>query len=192
MMVRLLPVGMMTAMLMVAGCAGGGATSMGKTVGEPPAIIVNSEFVGSRGEVLGSIQVTQEREGARFVATVTGLPPGTYGVHLHEFGRCDWPGFASSGGHFNPTNRQHGHLNPAGEHAGDLPNLVVGDDRRGVMDVVRPGLRLADGDAPLLDLNGASMMIHAAPDDYKTDPTGNSGARIACAILARQRTPADM
>ena len=179
-------------LLLLAGCAGGGATSMGKTVGEVPTIIVSSEFVGSKGEVLGTVRVTQEREGARIVANVTGLAAGTYGVHLHEFGRCDWPGFASSGGHFNPGKRQHGHLNPAGEHAGDLPNLVVGDDRRGTMDVVRPGLRLADGDAPLLDLDGSSMMIHAAPDDYKTDPTGNSGARIACAVLARQRQRADM
>lgn len=191
MTVRVLPV-LLPVLMIVAGCASDGTTSMGKTVGETPSMIVNSEFVGQKGEVLGTVRVTQEREGARIVANLVGLPAGTYGVHLHEFGRCDWPGFASSGGHFNPGKRQHGHLNPAGEHAGDLPNLVVGDDRRGTMDVVKPGLRLADGDAPLLDLDGSSMMIHAAPDDYKTDPSGNSGARIACAILARQRQRADM
>jgi Cu-Zn family superoxide dismutase len=83
-------------------------------------------------------------------------------------------------------------LNPAGAHVGDLPNLVVGDDRRGTIDLVKPGLRLADGQAPLLDLDGSSVIIHAAPDDYKTDPTGNSGARIACAVLARQRQRIDM
>lgn len=190
MTVRSLPALLLPALLpaaLIAGCAGDGTTSMGKTVGETPSLIVDSEMIGDKGQVLGTARVSQEREGTRIVLNINGLPPGSYGVHLHEVGRCDWPGFTSAGGHFNPGQRQHGHMNPAGEHAGDLPNLVVGEDRRGTLDAVRPGLRMVDGDAALLNIDGASLMLHAAPDDYKTDPSGNSGARIGCSVLAWQR-----
>ena len=111
-----------------------------------------------------------------------GLVPGTHGIHLHAVGSCTAPDFASAGGHLNPHAMQHGTANPAGSHLGDLPNLVI--DSRGVGAV---SAKLRDdrirAEAELFDADGTAVVIHADPDDYKTDPSGNSGKRIACAVL---------
>lgn len=165
-------------------CAEKGTTSIGRTRGAAPAMIINSELVNGAGQPVGTAMLTQEPEGTRVRATLTGLPPGTYALHLHAVGRCDGPDFTTAGGHFNPAMKQHGSLNPAGEHAGDLPNVTVGDDRRGELDAVRTGLRMVDGDTPLVDVDGAAIVVHAGPDDYRTDPAGNAGARIACGVLS--------
>lgn len=170
-------------LLLVAACASGGE-SLGRSGGTPPALILTSEVIGGTGDALGKAVVSQSSDGARVQLTVTGLPAGTYAVHLHAIGRCDTPAFTSAGGHFNPAMKQHGTLNPAGAHAGDLPNMTVTDDRRGSLDAMVAGLRLTGGDASLVDADGATIMVHASPDDYKTDPTGNAGARIACGVLA--------
>jgi Cu-Zn family superoxide dismutase len=112
----------------------------------------------------------------------TGLPAGHYGVHLHAVGRCEGPAFASAGPHWNPTARQHGSLNPAGHHLGDLPNLDVDAQGMGRLEFAIHGAS-ATGPGGILDADGAALVIHAAPDDYRTDPSGNSGARIACGVL---------
>ncbi len=169
---------------LLAGCSHSGATSMGRTRDAPPKLIITSEVIGASGDPLGMATLSQEADGTRVHLEMRGLPPGQYGVHLHAVGKCDAPGFTTAGGHFNPGMKQHGRMNPAGEHAGDLPNIVFGDDSKGVLDAVQPGLRLVDGPMPLVDADGASIMVHAGPDDYKTDPSGNSGARIACGVLA--------
>ena len=109
-----------------------------------------------------------------------GLAPGDHGLHLHAVGRCDGPAFATAGAHWNPASRQHGHLNPDGAHAGDLPNLTVSANGHGAINFLATGGSLADGD-------GTSLVVHAGPDDYRTDPSGNSGDRIACAVLAPPR-----
>ena len=100
-------------------------------------------------------------------------------MHIHQVGRCDGPGFESAGPHWNPTGRQHGRLNPAGRHAGDLGNLQVLADGSVSVEVAGPN-------ASVFDADGAALVIHAQKDDERTDPSGNSGARIACAVL---RTP---
>jgi superoxide dismutase, Cu-Zn family len=169
-------------------CADTAGRSMGKTRAVPPAAIIGTSLVGSAGQIVGTATLVQEAEGTRITVTVTGVPIGTHAVHLHAIGRCEGPAFISAGGHFNPEMKQHGHLNPMGDHAGDLPNLVVGDDHRGTLDFLRPGLRLVDGAAPLLDADGAALMVHAGPDDFASDPAGNAGGRIACGVIAR--TPA--
>jgi Cu-Zn family superoxide dismutase len=110
-----------------------------------------------------------------------GLSPGVHGIHLHEVGRCDGPGFQTAGGHWNPHSRLHGRDNPQGAHLGDLPNLDVGADGRGSAEFTIEG--------SLADADGTSLVIHAKPDDYKTDPSGNSGDRIACAVLTRPEQP---
>jgi Cu-Zn family superoxide dismutase len=116
-----------------------------------------------------------------------GLPAGMHGAHLHTVGKCEGPKFTSAGGHWNPTGKQHGHQNPAGYHTGDLGNLGVGADGKLTAGLLVPGARLSSngvGDGPvLLDADGAALVIHAAQDDEKTDPSGNSGDRIACAVL---------
>lgn len=174
---------------LLAACAGDGkdTSSMGKTRGVKPSLLITSDMISADGQKLGEARVSQEPEGTRVIVDMKGLPAGTYAVHLHSVGRCEGPTFATAGGHFNPAMKQHGTMNPAGAHAGDLPNIVVGEDRIGRMDAVQAGLRMADGDAALIDIDGASIVVHAGPDDYKSDPAGNAGARIACGVLAHGR-----
>lgn len=178
--IRLLPLLLLLPIL--AGCASKGE-SMGKTGGAAPKLIVTTQLLSPGGEPLGTATLAQEGDGVHVAATLSGLPAGTYAIHLHSVGKCEGPDFKSAGGHFNPGMKQHGHLNPAGEHSGDLDNINVGSDRKGSLSESRPGLRLVDGDAPLIDADGASVVVHAQPDDYKTDPSGNSGNRIACGVL---------
>jgi len=112
-----------------------------------------------------------------------GLAPGRYGAHIHAVGRCEGPGFDSAGPHWNPAGRRHGTLNPEGHHLGDLPNLEVAVGGAGRLEFAIPGATLRSGEHSIVDADGAALVIHADPDDYRTDPSGNSGARIACGIL---------
>ena len=111
------------------------------------------------------------------------MAPGTYAIHLHAVGKCEGPKFTTAGPHFNPAMKMHGRDNPMGPHLGDLPNIVVGAGGSGSVDYEVAGLTLTGGAAPLLDADGAAVVVHAGPDDYKTDPSGNSGDRIACGLL---------
>lgn len=107
------------------------------------------------------------------------LPSGAHGVHIHTTGRCDGPDFTTAGPHWNPTTMQHGAQNPMGPHTGDMPNLVVSADGRGSIAIVLPLGTMAG----LMDADGSALVIHAAADDLKTDPSGNSGGRIACGVF---------
>jgi Cu-Zn family superoxide dismutase len=127
------------------------------------------------GEV-GRATVTDVAGGMRVTLDARGLPVGTHGAHLHTTGRCDAPDFASAGPHWNPDAHQHGTMNPQGPHAGDMPNLIVGSDGRGTLGVVLPGASVA----ALLDADGGALVVHAGADDLRSDPSGNSGGRIAC------------
>jgi Cu-Zn family superoxide dismutase len=137
------------------------------------------------GRMVARAAIRAAGHSLRVRVDAAGLAPGTYGVHLHAVGRCDPPAFASAGPHWNPTSRQHGKDNPMGMHMGDLPNLVVAADGRGGYEyaIVDATLAGPSTDA-LLDADGAAVVIHAQADDYRTDPSGNSGARIACGVLA--------
>lgn len=137
------------------------------------------------GAPRGEASVTPTRGGVRLAISGMDLPPGPHGFHIHTVGRCDGPDFTTAGGHWNPTNHKHGRDNPEGPHIGDLPNLLIGTDGRGTLEVDIPGASLAGGTNPLLDTDGAALVIHAGPDDMKTDPAGNSGGRIACGVFAR-------
>lgn len=109
---------------------------------------------------------------------VEGLPPGQHGVHVHMTGRCDAPTFESAGGHWNPAGAQHGLESPQGQHAGDMPNLTVGADGRGALEH-----RLEGAFDGLLDADGSAFVVHASADDQRTDPSGDSGDRIACGVF---------
>lgn len=111
------------------------------------------------------------------------LPPGVHGFHIHEAGSCETPGFETAGGHFNPFRKQHGLKNPHGPHAGDLPNLLVPAHGRVNVTIAIRRVTLGQGRNSLLQPQGTSLVIHAGPDDGKTDPHGNSGARIACGVI---------
>lgn len=135
------------------------------------------------GRNVGTASVTEEESGLRVRIEASALPQGVHGAHVHAVGRCDGPDFTSAGPHWNPSGREHGTLNPQGPHHGDLPNLLVGTDGRGTLEFVHPAGRVGRGDGAMLDGDGASLVIHATADDYRTDPSGNSGARIACGVL---------
>jgi superoxide dismutase, Cu-Zn family len=112
-----------------------------------------------------------------------GLATGRYGVHIHAVGRCDGPSFETAGPHLNPGSRQHGLQNPQGHHLGDLPNLEVNAQRQGRLEFAIERGTMHGGATPIIDADGAALVVHAAPDDERTDPSGNSGARIACGVL---------
>ena len=146
----------------------------------PPDVPVSTvALVNSSGATIGSVRVFQENTGMTLRIDAAGLPAGQHGVHIHSVGRCEAPKFTSAGPHWNPTQKQHGHRNPNGFHTGDLGNLGVGADGKLVAGLLVPG---ATFDA-LRDADGAALVIHAAADDELTDPSGNSGDRIACAVL---------
>jgi Cu-Zn family superoxide dismutase len=132
------------------------------------------------GADVGKASVQQADGGLRATIDVTGMPAGMHGVHVHMTGKCEGPDFASAGGHWNPNAHQHGTQNPMGPHGGDLPNLEVGADGRGRLTFMLPAGGTYEG---LLDEDGAAVVVHAKADDLKTDPSGNSGGRVACGVL---------
>jgi len=145
------------------------------------------DFVTPTGGSVGSAIIWQDPLGVVHVdGQVRGLQPGSHGIHFHAVGRCDGAGalaFASAGAHYNPGNRKHGLDAPDGPHAGDAPNLIVGSDGRGSVNFTTDRVTLTDGPATLNDADGSALVIHALGDDQVTDPSGNSGARIACGVV---------
>ena len=136
-------------------------------------------LVNAAGQSIGTVRAWQTAGGVTLRIDASGLPHGVHGIHVHAVGRCDPPDFASAGPHWNPGAKKHGMNNPAGAHAGDLPNVDVAANGVLGATLTVPGASMAS----LIDADGASLVIHAAADDYMTDPSGNSGARIACAVL---------
>ncbi|HUQ17287.1 MAG TPA: superoxide dismutase family protein [Candidatus Saccharimonadales bacterium] len=152
----------------------------------PSAQRAQAALVDPNGSTIGSANFVEQRQNVRIEISVTKLPPGIHGVHLHAAGKCDGPDFASAGPHFNPTGAVHGVANPKGPHAGDLPNLTVGSDGRGTLVAFTSLVDLAPGASQsLLQPAGTSIVVHANADDEKTDPSGNSGGRIACGIVKK-------
>jgi Cu-Zn family superoxide dismutase len=143
---------------------------------------VNAKVVDASGRELGVLTFADGGAAISVDGTLRGLTPGVHGLHLHAVGRCDGPDFASAGPHWSPTPKQHGTMNEAGPHHGDLMNLTVGADSSVVVKMSTPAGSLR-GETPLLDADGAAIVVHATTDDYKTDPSGNSGARIACGVV---------
>ena len=139
-----------------------------------------AQLTTAAGAPAGRATATEVAGGLRVTLDARGTPPGTHGAHVHTTGRCDPPGFESAGPHWNPTGAKHGSLNPQGPHAGDLPNVQIGNDGRGTLGITLPGATMAG----LLDADGAAFIVHAAADDLQTDPSGNSGARITCGVFA--------
>ena len=158
-----------------------------------PAIAAHHEGAGhataelkdAQGAVKGKAMFMDGKDGLSVTLNAEGLPPGVHAVHLHTTGACTAPDFKSAGGHWNPMSKQHGKDNPAGAHMGDMPNMTVGADGKGKFQTVVPHGMLTGGDHPLLDADGAAIVIHATADDYKTDPTGNAGDRLACGVVTK-------
>lgn len=132
------------------------------------------------GTAAGSAIASVTPEGLSVSVSVTGITPGQHGVHVHMTGKCEGPAFASAGGHWNPGSTKHGLDAPDGAHAGDMPNLSVAEDGTGTLTFTLRSGTLAE----LLDADGSAFVVHAGPDDQKTDPSGNSGDRVACGVFA--------
>ena len=153
--------------------------------GQAAPATAHTDFMNAKGEKVGTGVLTQVPGGVRIMVTLAQLPAGTHALHIHTTGRCEGPDFMSAGGHFNPAMKQHGKDNPMGPHAGDLPNFDVDAQGRGQATVTVAGVTLADGANSLFHTGGTALMVHAAADDYKTDPTGNAGARLACGVIQK-------
>ena len=141
-------------------------------------------FIGGDGALLGSVMVSEDPGGLVMNVSAIAMPAGVHGIHLHEKGLCEGPKFASAGAHWNPGMKQHGRDNPAGPHAGDLANLTVAADGTAKSSIPVAGVKTASGAMMLADADGTALVVHAKADDYKTDPSGDSGDRIACAVIA--------
>lgn len=156
--------------------AASNAFSAKQKILQPVAVIINN----AKGEQVGDLNLTQEDKGVRVIVNLTKLPPGTYAVHFHENGNCVAPEFKTAGDHFNPGKTPHGFETKGGPHAGDLRNIVVGSDGLGHLDELNMHVTLRDGDNSLLRKGGTAVVIHEKADDYKSQPAGASGKRIAC------------
>ncbi|MFS0576241.1 superoxide dismutase family protein [Sporosarcina sp. 179-K 3D1 HS] len=147
---------------------------------------VSATIFNAKGKKIGKVQLEEMVEGVKISLQADGLSPGVHGIHFHETGVCTSPDFESAGAHFNPTGKQHGFENPKGFHSGDLPNIDVPEGGKVVTQITTKEVTLKQGEPnSLLDADGSALVIHAEADDYKTDPAGNSGARIACAAIGK-------
>ena len=167
--------------------AAAGCSQEGVSPGEVSGNVARAALAGADGTAYGEVIVAQGDNGLLVNITARGMSPGAHGVHIHQTGKCEGPDFKSAGGHWNPSDKQHGFDNPQGAHAGDFFNLDIGGDGTGALEATISGASLSDGDNPLLDADGAAFIVHEGPDDLKTDPSGDSGGRLACGVFVGGR-----
>ncbi|WP_144512518.1 superoxide dismutase family protein [Bacillus sp. FJAT-22090] len=147
---------------------------------------VQVSLINSEGKEVGQATLTDNTKGVHILLKAEGLTPGVKGIHFHETAKCEKPEFTTAGAHFNSTQKEHGFQNPKGYHVGDLPNIEVGEDGKVEVETVSPAVVLAAGKSnSLLDADGSALIIHENADDYKTDPSGNSGKRIVCGEISK-------
>jgi Cu-Zn family superoxide dismutase len=152
----------------------------------PGSKLGEASFINSEGEEIGTAALIQTPSGALIQLDLQGVPQGTHGLHIHETGSCETPDFKSAGDHFNPTDHKHGILAEDGPHAGDLPNMHVQSDGVVRNDLFVGNVSLEeDGENTLFPEGGTALVLHEGPDDYKSDPSGHSGSRIACGVIER-------
>jgi Cu-Zn family superoxide dismutase len=158
-------------------------TSCATTAVPSTVIVANGSLIRADGQQAGRTELLREGDRLYLRLTGSGFDAGTRALHLHQQGKCDRPDFTSAGGHLNPFGKTHGKLSEMGQHLGDLPNLEIPATGSFEMTVELYGS--ASKTLPqILDAEGTAVMIHAGPDDYKTDPSGAAGPRIACAVLS--------
>ena len=175
-MQKFILVGVLASAGLLAACAGGMGT--GKADG------ATAQLAPTQGNrVSGVVSFAQAGDKIRVVAEVNGLTPGAHGFHIHEKGDCSAPDGTSAGGHFNPDAKPHGNPEHPEHHAGDMPQLIANAAGVATMTAYLDGLSLGEGGNSVV---GRSVIVHVAPDDFKTQPTGNSGARQACGVIVRK------
>lgn len=150
-----------------------------------PAPFAQATLRSTTGAEVGTATFRQVDGAIRVDVNVRGVADGAHGLHIHTVGRCDPPAFASAGGHLNPDGHKHGTKNPAGPHAGDLPNVIINGGRSSGYTAMTLRVTNDAGPAGLFDADGAAIVLHADADDDMTDPAGNAGARIACGVIQK-------
>lgn len=152
------------------------------TANAPAAPLGQAVLYFADGRPAGTAQLVAAGDGVSVVATLSGFPAGTHAVHLHTTGKCEGPGFTSAGGHLNPAMHQHGRDNPSGMHLGDLPNAEIAANGGGSISFELMGAKdTVLGE--IYDTDGTAIVVHEKADDYRTDPTGNAGSRLACGVF---------
>ena len=167
------------AALALAGAVAAGCASM--SAGTRPSAV--ADLAPTKGNVAkGTVTFTQRSDRLRVVADVSGLTPGGHGFHVHEKGDCSSDDATSAGGHFNPTGKPHGDPSAADHHAGDMPMLVADASGNARLEIDVDPATVGGAN----DVVGKGVIVHKDPDDFKTQPTGNSGARVACGVIRRR------
>jgi Cu-Zn family superoxide dismutase len=147
------------------------------------AQVASAPLKNAEGKEIGSANLTQTPHGVLINLSVKGLPPGEHAIHVHAVGKCE-PPFTSAGGHFNPQSKKHGMLAAEGYHAGDMPNLHIPQSGDLAVEILNANITLEKGKPnSVFDADGSAVVIHAGSDDYKSDPAGDAGGRIACGVI---------
>jgi Cu-Zn family superoxide dismutase len=154
------------------------------SLAEPPA---KATLRDAQGTTIGTATLSATKGGVKVIVSVSSATPGKHGLHVHAVGKCEGPDFKSAGDHFNPAVKEHGLENPQGAHMGDMPNLVVDASGVGHVEFLLHGASLKAGPDSLFGEAGTALVLHGAPDDMKSDPAGNAGARVACGVVERAR-----
>jgi len=150
--------------------------------------MVHADLIGADGKSVGMVMLQDTPTGVLVTTQAKSLPAGEHGFHFHEKGTCDAKQkFTTAGAHYAPGGTQHGLMVMGGPHGGDMPNQTVGADGVLRSRLLNTGVTLAAGPKTLADADGSALVIHAKPDDYKTQPSGDAGDRIACAVVAKPK-----
>ncbi|GAA0269867.1 superoxide dismutase family protein [Alteraurantiacibacter aestuarii] len=154
-----------------------------QTVTELPSeLVASAQLRHANGNPAGSAMLYRTGGDMTLTVALTGFDQGIHAVHLHQTGNCEASDFTSAGGHLNPLGKAHGSLNPGGSHLGDLPNAMIGANGLGTISSTLRG-DATQVSAWLFDDDGTAIVVHAGLDDYRTDPAGAAGGRIACGVL---------
>jgi superoxide dismutase, Cu-Zn family len=147
-----------------------------------------ADIKNAEGKSVGTAAFRETKDGVLITVNVKALPEGLHAVHIHAVGKCEGPAFTSAGGHFNPLNKKHGLKSADGPHAGDLPDMYVNKAGVGRYEALMESITLGSGETSVFDTDGSAIVVHAGADDNMTDPSGNSGDRIACGVITKATT----